>query len=116
MFESESVPSGSVAVDVNVTWSPVLGASGAELKPAVGGWLATSIAREATSVAPLSSVTRSLTVCDPGVAKLVLAVELVPSSKTPSLFRSHAYEAIEPSGSVELDVKVTSRRSSAWRG
>ena len=78
------------------------------LNEADGGRLPTSTVCETTSVAPWSSVTWSRTVCVPGVAKLVLAVALVPSSKLPSLFRSHAYEAIEPSGSDELDVKVTS--------
>src|SRR5690349_10729458 len=102
------VPSGSLDVDVRVTSSPVCGDEGDTPNEAVGGRLPTSTVCEITSVAPLSSVTSRLTVCGPGVAKLALAVDLSPSLKFPSPFRSHAYEEIEPSGSLEVPAsKVT---------
>ena len=61
-------PSGSLELEVNVTRSPELGFCGEKSNDAVGARSPTLIVFVATSVAPLSSVTSSPTVCGPGIA------------------------------------------------
>ena len=100
------MPSGSVAVEVNVTESPVRGDAGALVHPTAGGRFATVTACETVAGAPLSSVTFSTTVYVPAFANEREAVAPVVSPNTPSLLRSHDCEAIVPSESDDDDVNV----------
>jgi hypothetical protein len=75
---------------VNVTWSSVFGEAGECVKPATGGRLATWTVTEAVSLAPLSSVTRSFTMCAPGVANVFVVEAVEPSLKSPLLSVSQA--------------------------
>src|SRR3954449_6406201 len=59
------------------------------------------------SVALRSSVTRRRTVCGPAVGKDFVTVDVVPLSNVPLLSRSQAKALIVPSGSVDVDLKVT---------
>src|SRR4051812_4495428 len=102
-----SWPSGSLELDVNVTGSPGLGGAGATPNAAVGARLLIVTECETVAVPPSSSVTLSATVKVPGEANERDAVFPVPSSNLPSLFVSHACDAIVPSGSLEVDVSVT---------
>src|SRR5436309_3780840 len=109
-------PSGSDEVDVNVTGSPVLGETGSTPNAAVGAWLSTVTVWLAVFVPPSSSVTLSETVNVPGESNERDAVAPVPSSKWPSLSRSHACDAIVPSGSLAVDVNVTVLRGDVGFG
>src|SRR4051794_32012094 len=60
-----------------------------------------------TEVAPRSSVTRRRTMCEPPDAKGRDAAGPWPSSKKPSSSRSHCWDLMGPSGSVELDRNET---------
>jgi hypothetical protein len=72
--------SGSVDVDVNVTWSPVFGEAGELPNAAVGPRFVALTTWLVLALAPLLSVTRRRTVWLPGVEKLVWALAPVPSS------------------------------------
>src|SRR2546423_9275642 len=83
-----------------------MGCWGLKSNDAVGFWLTTTL--EATVlVAPRSSVTFRRTVWGPGVGNERDTVAVVPSLKTPLSSRSHASEAIVPSGSLEVEWKET---------
>src|SRR3954471_11171769 len=86
------------------------------MKAATGLRLATVTVCEIEGLAPLSSVYCRRTVYVPALLNDFVAVVPVPSSKAPSLSRSHACAAIEPSGSDELDVNVTGSRVSGAAG
>ena len=62
---------------------------------------------EATELAPLASVTCRDTRWAPAVANDVRATPPDASPKFPSPLRSQASEAIDPSGSLDVDTSVT---------
>ncbi len=72
-----------------------------------GGTARTVTPLAAVELAPFESVTRSLTVWEPGVAKVAKATAPAVSSNCPSLSRSHCWLASGPSGSWEVDESVT---------
>ncbi len=88
-----------------IVW-PVDGEDGKAEIEVAGPRLATITGPVATSVAPLSSVTRRRMVYVPLSGKLASALEAFPSSKLPSLSRSQAKDVTEPSGSLDVDVRV----------
>src|SRR3954451_17006333 len=100
-------PSGSTEVEVNATESAVVGDAGVEPKAAVGARFETVTVFDTAFVPPSLSVTCKRTVYVPDLATVLDAVLDVPSSKAPSLSRSHACDAIVPSGSVEVELKLT---------
>jgi hypothetical protein len=74
---------------------------------AVGARLVTTKVRVAVTTLASSSVTRRRTVLVPDVSKMRDASMSVPSSKLPSLSVSQRTSTIEPSGSLDVEVKVT---------
>src|SRR4029078_5024458 len=72
-----------------------------------GSWFSTVIASEASASAASLSTTRRRRVAGPRVGRLAVAVAAVPSSNAPSSSRSHAYDAMLPSGSSASAVNVT---------
>src|SRR3954452_13526968 len=101
-----TVPSMSLDDEVNVTVEPVGSGFGAALKAAVGARFAIAICFVKVEESPLSSVAFRPTVYVPAFENERDAVAAVPSSNWPSLSRSHACDAIVPSGSVAVEVKV----------
>src|SRR4051794_26511339 len=101
-------PSGSLDCEVNVTFALVAGFAGVKANSAVGARVSIVTVPDFVALAPLSSVTWRRTVYVPAAAYDFDAVGAVPSSNAPSLSRSHACDAIVPSGSLEaLESKVT---------
>jgi len=91
---------------VNFTVSPAIGLRGLNVNDAFGLMLTTTLTAVAF-VAPRSSVTWRRTVCEPAVGNEVVTVDAVPLSNVPLLSRSHACETILPSGSDEVDFRLT---------
>ena len=95
-------PSGSYEADAsNVIVSRAVGAVGLYEKSATGG-ARTRTDPDAVAVSPSLSVTWSMTVYVPPVAKAWLAVGAVPSDEVPSP-KVQRYRTIVPSGSVEAE-------------
>ena len=102
-------PSGSVAVEVNCTFWPVVGFGGLNVKSGTGRW-STWMRLVNVALAPLLSVTRRPTVTSPGVVSVVMSeLAATGGSKTPSPLKSHSYVAIVPSESA-LDVAEKATR------
>ena len=101
-------PSGSVPPAVNVTGSRLRGAFGSALMLGAGARLITLIVTSWTSKSPsLSTAFRRMT-WGPGTGYVFRISTFDPSSKLPSLSRSHAIDAIDAVGVVDVDVNLTS--------
>ena len=85
---------------------------GVTVNDAVGARLVTVTVLVWVAVAPLSSVTRTLTSTLPGVVYVRLVVFVVPVSVSnePLPSRSHSYLAIVPSGSLD----AVASKAIAW--
>src|SRR3954451_3721376 len=93
-------PSGSVDVDLKDTAWPTMGTEGVIVKLGTGGWLATTVTVLDFVDGVMPSVTVSVTVCGPGVPKVVWAV--APDAGVPP--RSHVWSVMVP---VAAEVNLT---------